>query len=150
MRLTRYSIALSALIPGALASAGLPSNDEQYFLEITNRMRLNPQAELRILANINYGPPATWGSPSSSESVTAFHIDYFHTDAPTLVNEWSALTPVPALAWNSNIHDAALYHANQVIAPGHEQINPGGTGGPQQHKFDGEPDLGQRLLNANY
>jgi uncharacterized protein YkwD len=143
MRFCKLSIALGVFIPSALASAALPSNDEQYFLELTNRMRLNPQAELRILTNINYGPPATWGSPSSPESVTAFHIDSFQTDAQTLVTEWSALVKAPALAWNSNISDAALYHANQVIAHGHDAS-------PQQHVFTGEPDLGQRLTNAGY
>src|SRR5882672_5048342 len=143
MRIRRLPIALATLLPPALASAALPTNDEQYFLELTNRMRLNPQAELRILTNINYGPPATWGSPSSNESVTAFHIDSFHTDAQMLVDEWSALTPVPALAWNSDLHTAALYHANQVIAHGHDEK-------PQLHQFDGEPSLAQRFLNANY
>jgi uncharacterized protein YkwD len=143
MKFRRYAAALGILIPGAIASAALPSNDEQEFLEITNRMRLNPQAELRILTNINFGPPATWGSPSSSEFYTAYHIDSFQTDANILLTEWSALVPAPALAWNTKLHDAALYHANQVIAHGHDQS-------PQQHQFDGEPSLGQRFTNAGY
>ena len=59
------------------------------------------------------------------------------------MSQWNALTPVPALAWNTSLSDSATYHANQVILHGHDA-------NPQLHQFVGEPDLGQRFLNAGY
>ena len=144
MRIGRIPTAVGLLLPTALASAANPSNDEQYFLELTDRMRLNPQAELRILANINYSTPTpSWNSPKSSEPNVDNALQYFGVEAATLVSQWNALTPVPALAWNSNLSDSATYHANQVILHGHDA-------NPQLHVFPGEPDLGQRFLNAGY
>jgi uncharacterized protein YkwD len=133
-----------------IASAADPTNDEQHFLEITNRMRLNPQAELRILANINFGQPSTWQTPKSDEFQTANALTFFNTNANTLVSQWNSLVPAPALAWNSNLHDAALYHANRVIAHRFDPPGPNGESGPQRHEFPGEPTLGQRFNNAGY
>jgi len=140
MRIRHLSTALGILVPSALASAAFPSNDEQYFLEITNRMRLNPQAELTILANINSTTPTpTWGTPKSSESNTAFALQFFNVDAATLVSQWSTLVAAPPIAWNNNLHDAAVGHNAQMIA-----------NDLQSHQLPGEPDLGQRLTNAGY
>src|SRR5947207_5232457 len=143
MRSRRLLAALGIFVSAGVARAADPSNDEQYFLEITNRMRLNPQAELKILANIIPGSPATWGTPKSSEPNVDNALQYFGTNANTLLTQWNALVPVPALAWNTKLNDSALYHANQVIAHGHDAD-------PQQHQFVGEPTLGQRFINAGY
>jgi uncharacterized protein YkwD len=150
MRSWRGLGTLAIFISTGIASAAVPSNDEQYFLEITNRMRLNPSAELGILTNINPGSPATWMFPRSDESNTDNALQYFNTDPQLLTTQWANLVPAPPLAWNSNLHDAALYHANRVIAHRFDPVNPDGSGGPQQHEFTGEPTLGQRFNNAGY
>src|SRR3954451_10001422 len=80
MRSRRLLALLGLAIPSGIARAALPTNEEQYFLEITNRMRLNPQAELKILANIIPGSPATWGSPKSSEPNVDNALTYFGTN----------------------------------------------------------------------
>ena len=51
--------AAGAMLPAPLARAADPSNDEQYMLELLNRMRMNPAAELHKLVNIS-GNPATF------------------------------------------------------------------------------------------
>jgi uncharacterized protein YkwD len=150
MRSRRAIAALGIFLGTRLASAADPTNDEQYFLEITNRMRLNPQAELLILANINKGPPATWASPKSDEFQTANALTFFNVDASVLQTQWNALVPAPPIAWNSKLHDAAFYHANRVIAHRFDPPGPNGESGPQRHEFPGEPTIGQRFNNAGY
>ncbi|HEV8379229.1 MAG TPA: CAP domain-containing protein, partial [Tepidisphaeraceae bacterium] len=147
MQIRRLSAALGILLPGALVSAALPTNDEQYFLEITNRMRLNPQAELRILTNINYSTPTpTWNNPKSSEPNVDDALQYFNVDAATLVNQWNALVAAPPIAWNPNLGDSALFHTNYLIS--YALAHP--TEEAQQHELPGEPTFIQRLQNANY
>ncbi|MGE5608701.1 MAG: hypothetical protein ACM359_05585, partial [Bacillota bacterium] len=62
-----WASAIVCSLLAAIAQAATPTNDEQLWLEIINRMRTNPQAELGILVNINPTTPATWATPKSSD-----------------------------------------------------------------------------------
>src|SRR5947209_7347925 len=68
-------------------SAGLR---EQYMLELVNRMRANPAAELPILLNSN--------DPAVTSALA-----YFNVNRTALQNQWSTLTPAPPLAWNDSL-----------------------------------------------
>ena len=54
-------------VPGRAAD---PTADQQYWLEMINRMRLNPAAELDILANYSV-PGSTFANPSSDDPFVA-------------------------------------------------------------------------------
>lgn len=131
---------VSVLAAAGRASAGEPSNDEQLMLELTNRMRWDPAAELHILVNINKGPPATWRAPKSNDPNVASALGYFNVDANTLATQWAGLaTRVAPLAWNGALHNAAVAHNAEMIR--YDQ---------QSHQLPGEPTLGQRLVSAGY
>ena len=77
------------------------SPQEQYMLELVNRMRMNPQAELPLLLNSGDG-----GVQSS--------INYFGVDKTILANQWKSLTPVPPLAWNNTLGKHAQSHTQDM------------------------------------
>ena len=91
---------------------------EQYMLELINRMRENPAAELPILLN------------SSDPAVNSALAD-FHVDRSVLQSQWNTLVPAPALAWNDNLAFARLGHDQAML-----------NGGAQSHQLPGEPDFG--------
>ena len=146
METLRRKAALAALVVcsavGAVARAGDPTDDEQYSLELINRMRIEPLRELQRMVNINPPTatgPATWGDPNADAANVRSALDFFKVDADFLWNQWQQLTPAPPLAWNGNLHAAALGHNAKMIE---FQL--------QEHQLPGEPDLGQRLTNAGY
>ncbi|NUB11748.1 hypothetical protein GAY28_02875 [Azospirillum brasilense] len=103
-----------------------PTNVEQYMLELVNRFRMNPQAELSKLINST--------DPDVKGAITAFHVDL-----NLLTSQWASMTPQAPLAWNNQINDAARYHNGWMI-------NKQG----QQHQFADEPNLMTRLANFGY
>src|SRR6266496_2410529 len=80
-------------------SAGLR---EQYMLELVNRMRENPAAELPILLN-------------SSDPDVNSALAYFNVNRSVLQSQWNTLVPAPALAWNDNLASAALNHDSAML-----------------------------------
>jgi hypothetical protein len=110
-----------------------PTASEQYMLELTNRMRLNPAAELGLLTS-SLGDPAR-----SFDSDVDGAMRFFNTSGTLLQQQWGSLTPAPALAWNANLYAAAEGHNGQMIAFDE-----------QSHQLPGEPGLGQRANNAGY
>lgn len=104
-------------------AAGL---QEQYMLELINRMRENPAAELSILLNSN--------DPSVQNA-----LDYFQVDRNLLAQQWATLTAAAPLAWNDNLASAAALHNQFMI-----------RADVQSHQVAGEPGLGTRFLNAGY
>ena len=132
--------AAALLTPVGPARAAAPGDDEQLMLEMLNRLRWNPAAELHVMANIDLGPPATWGLTRSSDPAVHSALVFFDVDADTLASQWATLTPrVAPLAWNNNLHNAAAGHNQFVIEYDR-----------QSHQLPGEPDLGQRLRDAGY
>jgi hypothetical protein len=130
--------AVVAAASAPTAYAADPSNDEQYMLELLNRMRINPSAELHKLVNIS-GNPAVFGNPISSDPNVAFNVQYWGVVANTLQQQWNTLTPVAPVAWNTSLNAAAAGHDQLMI-----QYN------TQSHQLPGESDPGTRITNAGY
>ncbi|HRD78373.1 MAG TPA: hypothetical protein PK264_20955 [Hyphomicrobiaceae bacterium] len=110
----------------------LPSNLEQYMLELVNEARLNPIANAARYIT-SYSPLA------SSDPDISNAISFFGVNGAALLAAYQALTPTQPLAWNSNIHDASALHNTAMI-----------TADAQEHQLPGEPGLGTRLTNAGY
>ncbi|MBX9678136.1 MAG: hypothetical protein K2X38_05175 [Gemmataceae bacterium] len=99
---------------------------EQYMLELINRMRENPAAELPLLLN-------------SGDPDVASALSYFGVNQTMLADQWALLTAAPPLAWNDNLAAAALGHSQALAAAD-----------AQSHQVPGEPGLGQRFIDAGY
>lgn len=119
-----------------VAGAIDPTAEQQYWLELINRMRRDPAAELNQLVNLT--SPSTWGSPKSDDPSIAAALDFYGTDAATLSSQWSTLTAAPAVAWNGSLAQAATTYSNVMV-----------TQDRQDHGLDGQT-LSQRILNAGY
>jgi uncharacterized protein YkwD len=102
------------------------SAQEQEFLELINRMRTSPRAELELL--LNSGDPSIDGA-----------LRYFETNRDTLRNQWSTLQAVAPLAWASELNDSATAHNLAMIAAD-----------LQSHQVPGELGLGARLAQSGY
>jgi uncharacterized protein YkwD len=130
----------STVAAPCLVRAAAPTNDEQLMLEMLNRMRWDPAAELNILVNLNPGPPATWRTPKSNDPGVAGALTFFNVDAGALASQWAGLAPRTApLAWNGNLNNAAAGHNAAMIAADQ-----------QTHQAPGEPNLATRFTNAGY
>jgi uncharacterized protein YkwD len=79
-----------------------PTAREQEFLELINRMRMSPAAELALLIN------------SSDPDIQAA-LTYFNVNLDTLRTQWSNLTAVAPLAWSSQLNDVASAHNQKMI-----------------------------------
>lgn len=108
-------IAVIALTFSAPAAARDPTNDEQFMVELINRMRLNPASELAKLVNINTGGTPTWGSPKSTDVYVNSALNSFNVSAPTLVSQWNGLSPAQPLAWNGFLGDSSQTYSNLMI-----------------------------------
>ena len=65
-----------------------PSAREQEMLEMLNRFRGNPAAELNLLIH-------------STDTHVNDALSFFNVDLKVLASQWSKLTPAPPLAWNA-------------------------------------------------
>lgn len=115
LSVSRAVVAMVALSLACVTFAGEPSNNEQFLLEMVNRMRTNPQDELDLLVNINPGPPVTFANPSSGDSAIRNALSSFNVSAATLVSQWQLLTPIPPLAWNTSLGDSAATYSQVMI-----------------------------------
>ncbi len=104
-----------------------PSNEEQLYLELLNRFRLEPDGEAARLTGVNAAP----GVQNA--------INYFGVSVSAFSSQLAALSPVAPLAWNGNLADAADFHTQAMI-----------NADEQTHQAAGEPGLGQRATNAGY
>jgi uncharacterized protein YkwD len=112
-----------------------PTALEQELLELTNRMRTAPAAELALLL-------------ASSSDVTDA-INYFKVDLPTLRQQWSLLTPAAPLAWSTQLNDAAIGH-NQKMIQYDQQSHQVGVSDTAGNFTAYEPDIGVRVTAAGY
>lgn len=110
-----------------------PTPQEQHLLELTNRFRINPAAELALLTT-SLGTPARSSDPDVDSALR-----FFRTSGPTLQSQWASLTAAAPLAWNQDLYEAAEFHSQAMI-----------TADAQEHQLPGEPDLGDRITNAGY
>jgi hypothetical protein len=128
---------LAAVVVGVVSSqAADPSNDQQYWLELVNRMRMNPSAELDLLVNLT--SPGTWDSPKSDDPSVAAALDFYGTDAATLSSQWSTLVSAPPVAWNGSLAQSAGTYSDIMV-----------TQDRQDHNLDGQT-LSQRILAGGY
>jgi hypothetical protein len=119
----RFAPRLEALEDRTLLDAGL---QEEYVLELMNRLRTNPQAELPLLLN-------------STDPDVQNALSYFHVDRSVLAQQWASLTPVPPVAWNDTLAGTALAHT-QLMNKDDQQA----------HQLPGEPAPDVRIENAGY
>ncbi len=110
-----------------------PTPNEQYLMEMLNRMRLHPSAELGYMTS-SLGAQARSANSDIDGALLAFH-----TNGTVLAQQWASLTAVQPLAWNADLYEAAEGHNTAMIAADE-----------QTHQAPGEPDLGARATNAGY
>ncbi len=103
-----------------------PTAQAQEMLELINRLRQSPQAELNLLLNS--------GDPKIAQALQQFGVD-----RSILAQQWSTLFPVAPLAWSAELATSAATHNAQMIAAD-----------TQSHRLPGEADLLQRAINAGY
>jgi hypothetical protein len=103
-----------------------PTAKEQELLELMNRMRLHPEAELQILLD-------------KPDGDVQYGLDYYQVNLVTLKKQWATLVPVAPLAWSSQLQDAATAH-NLVMIKQKQQA----------HILPGEGTWSQRIGKAGY
>ncbi len=130
------SMALVLLAGQGISLAADPTVEQQYWLELVNRFRSTPQAELDRLVNIT--PSNTWDDPYSDDASIAFALDFFGTSASDLVTQFSTLSSAPPLAWSSVLNNSATTYSNLMV-----------TNDQQSHTLDGL-SLENRLMNSGY
>ncbi|MCF7784779.1 MAG: hypothetical protein K9N47_01585 [Prosthecobacter sp.] len=123
------------LLPG-IAAADDPTVEQQYMLELTNRFRADPQAELSNL--VNFSSPGVWDTTKSNDASIAYALNFFGTSASDLASQFSSLTAAPPLAWNSALNVSATTYSNLMV-----------TADQQAHALDGLT-LDQRIVNGGY
>jgi uncharacterized protein YkwD len=104
-------------------SAGV---QEQYMLDLINRFRANPAAELTLILNAS--------DANINNDLTAFNVD-----RTTLAAQFAALTPAPPLAWNDILASTSRAHSQAML-----------TTQTQSHQLAGEADLATRIVSAGY
>ena len=108
--------ALLALEPRELLStvtAFEPTADEQYMLQLINRARQNPQAEVQRLLEMARTNPAV------RQMTSGWDLDLF---ARTL----GAIAPQPPLAFNTRLIEAARDHNGDMLATNDQHHSPAG------------------------
>jgi FG-GAP-like repeat/Cysteine-rich secretory protein family len=105
-----------------------PTAREQQMLELINRMRQAPSAELNLLIN-------------SGDSDVASALSFFNVNTSILAQQRASLSPTSPVAWSNQLSDAAIGHNQQMIAAN-----------VQSHQVTAlnELTLGQRATNSAY
>lgn len=123
--------------PLSAVKAADPTGIQQYWLELMNRMRMDPAAELERLTNYSV-PGTSFASPSSDDPFIAAALQYYNTSASLLAAQWTSLSPAAPLAWNGTLSDTASTYSNVMVAFD-----------LQAHDLDGQT-LEDRLINGGY
>lgn len=128
---------LLLLISGqGIMHAADPTAEQQYWLELTNRFRSDPQGELDKL--VNFSAPGVWDSPKSDNSYIANALNFFGTSATDLVAQFSTLSAAPPVAWSNALHSSATSYSNLMV-----------SNDQQSHTLDGLT-LDQRVQSGGY
>ncbi|MEM7505252.1 MAG: CAP domain-containing protein [Pseudomonadota bacterium] len=109
-----------------------PTDFEVMMVELINRARSNPEGEFDAL--ILSTDPLITVDPGITGALR-----FFDVDLDVLRAQLDGLPAAAALAWNVNLGDSADTHSQRMI-----------DFDEQEHNFPGEPNLGQKLSNANY
>jgi hypothetical protein len=113
-----------------------PTAEQQFMLEMINRMRTNPAAELDFLVNMS--APGTWDSPKSDHATVAAALEFYGVSASALTTQWAGLSPTAPLAWNDSLSSAAANYSNVMV-----------NADQQAHGLDGL-SLQQRITSTGY
>ena len=105
-----------------------PTPEETLILELLNRFRANPQAELEWIAPKGGKPRQSWGG----------------VDWEMFRKEMSALKAAPPLVFNLQILDAARKHSHYMVLNGMTHVEEAGKPGFQGASF------GERCKKAGY
>jgi len=131
------------MLPGLLGLLALgnvhaadPSAEQQYWLELVNRVRSSPQTELDKL--VNFSALGVWDSPKSNDAAIANALNFFGTSAADLTAQFSGLASAPPVAWNSALNNSATQYSNLMV-----------SADQQSHTLDGL-SLSQRVVNGGY
>jgi uncharacterized protein YkwD len=111
---------------------GAPTNSEQLLLELINETRLDPLGSANRY--ITTYTPLTSPIPDVQSA-----FNFFGVNGAALLTAFQALTPVRPLAWNDALGTSSDAHSQLMI-----------NNNAQEHNFPGEPDVGQRMINAGY
>jgi Domain of unknown function (DUF4114)/SdrD B-like domain len=103
-----------------------PTANEQELLELMNRMRLNPSAELALLLD-------------PQDGAVQYGLEYYGIDRALLTAQWSKLKSVAPLAWSSELNVSAYGHNLATIAQKQ-----------QAHVLPGELSVQARIAKAGY
>src|SRR4051812_2499048 len=103
-----------------------PSPLEQEMLELINRMRTKPAAELALLTK------------STDADVNAA-LAFFKVNMTELAKQWAKLAPAQPLAWNDSLYNSAKGHSNKMVEKDQ-----------QSSQLPGEKDLVGRITDAGY
>lgn len=131
------AVFLSAGVASWLKAAD-PTADQQYWLELMNRMRTDPAGELERLTNYSV-PGSTFANPASDNPYVNAALQFYGTSASELATQWASLVPAPALAWNGTLADSAATYSN-VMA----------TLDQQAHNLDGNTLVDRVVTNGGY
>jgi len=118
------------------ATAAEPTAEQQYWLELTNRFRSDPQSELQKL--VNFSAPGVWGTPKSSDAYIANALNFFGTSATDLAIQFPTLVAAPPVAWSSALNASATTYSNRMV-----------SNDQQSHTLDGL-SLDQRVQSGGY
>lgn len=110
-----------------------PTASEQYMMELLNRFRINPAAELGLLTT-SLGTPARSSDPNVDNALR-----FFGTSGPVLAQQWATLSAAPPLAWNEDLYESGEFHNGEMI-----------DRDAQEHEFDDGTTLVERVTNAGY
>src|SRR6184192_842777 len=80
-----------------------PSPREQQMLELINRLRAHPAAELPLILN-------------SKDPDIQNALAFFKVDRNELARQWALLSPVAPLAWNDALAKSALGHTQKMLS----------------------------------
>jgi Ca2+-binding RTX toxin-like protein len=95
-------------------------------LELINRLRLHPSAELPMIL-------------ASKDPDIRNALDFFDVDTRELKRQWAQLSPSAPLAWTDALAKSALGHSQKMLAADQ-----------QSHQLNGEAPLLNRAVSAGY
>jgi hypothetical protein len=113
-----------------------PTVEQQYWLELTNRFRSDPQGELGKL--VNFSSPGVWDSLKSDDAYIANALNFFGTSASALATQFSGLSAAPPVAWSHALNASATTYSNLMV-----------SNDQQSHTLDGL-SLDQRIQSGGY
>jgi hypothetical protein len=95
-----------------LWNIGNPTDEEQYYLELLNRARLDPQGEANLLVN-------------TTNSAILGAYNFFKVDLTVLQTAYQSIAPVAPLAFEPRLTTAARGHSAWMLANGVQQHSEG-------------------------